>query len=154
MGLPRPKPVFTVDQYLAFERTSEERHEYLDGEIFGMAGENLNHGRVSVNLVALFVNQLRGKPCEPFTKDTKVRSGPVPKLHLSTSGLYSYPDIVVVCGEPEFHDEIQDIILNPTVITEVLSPSTEDFDRGEKFNDSKYGTQRFAIICSCPRTSH
>lgn len=134
MGLPRPKPVFTVDQYLAFERSAEERHEYMDGEIFGMAGESLSHGRTSRNLAGVFYNQLRDKPCEYFTKDMKVRSGPVPRLHLSASGLYSYPDIVVVCGEPEYHDEKKDIILNPTVITEVLSPSTEDFDRGEKFN--------------------
>jgi Uma2 family endonuclease len=133
MSVARPKPVFTVDQYLAFERSALDRHEYLDGEIFGMAGESPSHGRVSINLASLFVTQLRGKPCEPFTKDTKVRSGPVPRLHLSTSGLFSYPDIVVVCGGLEFHDDQKDVILNPTVITEVLSPSTEEFDRGEKF---------------------
>jgi len=133
MGLPRPKPVFTVDQYLTFERSSDERHEYLDGEIFGMAGESLNHGDVTVNIVGLFFAHLRGTRCRALTKVTKVRSGPVPKLHLSTSGLYSYPDIVVVCDKPEFHDVKQDVIVNPTVIVEVLSPSTEGFDRGEKF---------------------
>jgi len=133
MGMPRPKPVFTVDQYLAFERSSLDRHEYLDGEVFGMAGESLKHGYVTVNLVGLLFNQLRGKPCRALTKDMKVRSGPVPKPHMSTSGMYSYPDVVVVCGEPEFHDEQKDVILNPTAILEVLSKTTEDFDRGEKF---------------------
>ena len=133
MGLPRPKPVFTVEQYLTFERSALDRHKYLDGEIFGMAAESLRHGYVNVNLVGLLFNQLRDKPCGTFTKDMKVRSGPVPRLHLSASGLYSYPDIVVVCGDPEFHDEQKDVILNPTAIIEVLSPSTEDFDRGEKY---------------------
>jgi Uma2 family endonuclease len=125
--------MYTVDEYLTIEAESEERHEYLDGHIFAMAGESGEHGDISVNIVASLANQLKGKPCRARTKDTKVRSGPTPKGRQSTNGLYSYPDIVVVCGEPEYHDAFTDVLLNPTVIVEVLSPATEAFDRGEKF---------------------
>ena len=134
MGLPKVKPVFTVDEYLAIERFTEERHEFLDGQIYAMAGESLDHGIASVNLVAILVPQLKGTPCQALTKDSKVRSGPTPRLIRSTSGLYSYPDVVIVCGQPEFHDDFKDVILNPTVVMEVLSPTTETFDRGEKFS--------------------
>jgi Uma2 family endonuclease len=134
MGLPKPKPRFTVDEYLEMERKAEERHIYLDGEIFAMAGESQSHGRVTVNLVATFVNQLKDGPCEPYTKDTKVRSGPIPMRGQSRKGLFFYPDIVVLCEEPEYHDLHTDVILNPKVIVEALSPTTEAFDRGEKFN--------------------
>jgi Uma2 family endonuclease len=133
MGLPKPKPMYTVDEYLVIERASQERHEYLDGQIYAMAGESGEHGDISANLIATVVIQLRGTPCRARTKDTKVRSGPAPTLGRSTSGLYSYPDVVVVCGEPEYHDAHTDVILNPSVIVEVLSPATEAFDRGEKF---------------------
>jgi Uma2 family endonuclease len=77
--------------------------------------------------------QLKGKPCQARTKDTKVRSGPIPLSGHSRKGLFSYPDVLVICGEPEFHDAHRDVILNPKVIVEMLSESTEAFDRGEKF---------------------
>lgn len=131
MALSKTEPLFTVDEYLALERASEERHEYMDGQIYAMAGESLEHGVISVNLVAILVNQLKGTSCQVLTKDTKVRSGPEPRSG-SYGGLYSYPDLVVFCGKPQFHDEKADVILNPTVILEVLSPHTESFDRGEK----------------------
>jgi Uma2 family endonuclease len=134
MGLPKLKPVFTVDEYLALERSADERHEYLDGEIYAMAGESGAHGDITVNMVITLGNQLKGKPCRARTKDTKVRSGPLQMPRQNTSGLFCYPDIVVVCGEPEYHDAHTDVILNPTAIVEVLSPNTEAFDRGEKFN--------------------
>jgi Uma2 family endonuclease len=133
MSAPRRKPLFTVDQYLALERAAPDRHEYLDGQVYAMAGESIAHGDISVNLVGILYNQLRGKPCRVLTKDTKVRSGPTPIPLRNTSGLFSYPDLVVVCGEPDFHDEHHDVILNPTAIIEVLSPATEMFDRAEKF---------------------
>lgn len=133
MGLPQPRPCFTVDQYLAFERTSEERHVYLDGEICAMAGESNEHGDISANVVIALGSQLKGKPCRARTKDTKVRSGPMRVSGQGTRGLFSYPDIVVICGEPEYPDAHRDVVLNPAVIVEVLSPSTEAFDRGEKF---------------------
>jgi Uma2 family endonuclease len=137
MGLPRSKPKMTIDEYLTFERAAEERHQYIDGEIFAMAGESPVHGDVSLNLAGVFYNQLKGKPCRARTKDTKVRSGPTPMPPRSTMGMFSYPDIVVICGEPEYHDAFKDVVLNPTAIAEVLSPSTEAFDKGEKFERYK-----------------
>ena len=123
---------FTVEEYLAFERASDERHEYLDGVIYAMAGESPDHGRICVNLVATLVARLRGSNCEVFSKDTKVCCGPY-RAH-TREGLYAYPDLVVVCGAMQFHSQAEDVLVNPQVIVEVLSPSTEAFDRGEKFH--------------------
>lgn len=124
---------YTEDEYLALERQSEERHQYLDGQILLMAGESPQHADASTNLTAEFRNQLKGTPCRLWSKDMKVRSGPLPKQGHSTKGLYSYPDGVIVCGEPQFLDEHRDVLINPKVIIEVLSPSTEAFDCNEKF---------------------
>ena len=133
MGLPKPRPHYSVDEYLAIERASEERHEYVDGEIYAMAGENGEHGDITVNLVVSLGSQLRGTSCRARTKDTKVCSGPILRSDSSTRVMFSYPDVVFVCGEPEYHDDYKDVILNPTAIVEVLSKTTEAFDRGEKF---------------------
>lgn len=127
------EPRYTVDYYLAMERASEERHVYIDGLIRAMAGESGAHADISTNIVGLLFNQLKGKPCRARTKDTRVRSGPAPTPGRSMKGLYSYPDALVICEEPEFADHYLDILLNPKVIVEVLSDSTEAFDRGEKF---------------------
>lgn len=132
-AIPLSKPLATVDEYLALERAAFERNIYVDGEIFAMAGESPVHADVSSNLLILVGTQLKGTPCRARTKDTKVRSGFAPMSGHGTKGLFSYPDIVVICGEPEYHDAHKDIILNPKAILEVLSPSTEAFDRGEKF---------------------
>lgn len=133
MSLPRAHTRYSVEEYLALERESEERHEYLDGQIYAMAGESPEHGAICTNLGGQLYAQLRGKSCQVFSKDTKVRSGPAPRPGLTLKGLYSYPDLVVVCGELKFHDEYRDVLLNPSVIIEVLSPATEAFDRGEKW---------------------
>jgi Uma2 family endonuclease len=133
MSVPKTETLYTEAEYLALERESEERHEYLDGQIYLMAGESLEHGDVCVNLTRIVSTQLLGSPCRALSKDTKVRSGPVPKLRYSTKGLYSFSDLVIVCGEPQFLDEHRDVLINPKVIIEVLSPTTEAFDRGEKF---------------------
>ena len=114
--------LFTVAEYLTFERAADERHEYLDGVIYAMAGESPNHGRICTNLTMSLGTQLRGSPCEVFSKDTKVRSGPA-QAHTRT-GLWSYPDLVVVCGQGQYHDQYQDVLLNPRMLVEVLSPST------------------------------
>lgn len=125
----------TVEDYLRMERASPERHVYLDGRVWAMAGESLAHGDISVNLVREISTQLRGKPCRALSKDTKVRSGPAgPWPPRRTRGLFSYPDVVVVCGEPEYLDDHRDVLTNPTAVVEVLSPSTEAFDRGDKFD--------------------
>jgi Uma2 family endonuclease len=133
LSLPQSFVSYSVDEYLALEREAEERHEYLDGQIYEMAGESPAHGAICVNIGGQLYNQLRGKPCQAFSKDMKVRSGPTPKGRYTTKGLFSYPDLLVVCGELKVHDEHRDVLLNPTIIIEVLSPSTEAFDRGEKW---------------------
>jgi Uma2 family endonuclease len=133
MALPQSQLIFTEEQYLEFERSAEERHEYLDGHIYKMAGESGEHGDISANLVGIMVNQLRGTPCRARTKDTKVRSGPLPVNPRNTKGLYSYPDLVVICGEPQYLDDYRDVVINPKVIIEVLSDSTSEFDRIIKF---------------------
>jgi len=133
MSVPKTETIYTEAEYLALERESEERHEYLDGQIYAMAGESLEHGDICMNLSRIVSTSLLGSACRALSKDTKVRSGPIPKSRYSTKGLYSFPDLVVVCGEPQFLDERSDVLLNPKLIIEVLSPTTEAFDRGEKF---------------------
>jgi len=125
MGLPKELPYFTPEQYLDIERESEIRHEYLDGYVYAMAGESPDHSTICFNLVVIIGTQLRGKPCQGFSPNMKVRTDP--------NDLFSYPDLTVVCGEPVYHDSRRDVLLNPTVIFEVLSPSTEKYDRGDKF---------------------
>lgn len=133
MSLPQPQLRYTEEFYLARERESIERHEYLDGQILAMAGESPQHGDICVNLVRELSTRLRGTRCRVWTKDTKVRSGPLPRRRHAMQGLFSYPDLVIVCGAPQFLDKHQDVVINPQVIIEVLSPATEAFDRGEKF---------------------
>lgn len=127
----RSKPYYTIDQYLAWERQAEERSEYLDGEIYAMAGESGAHADISANIVGMLQSQLKGTDCRVRSKDTKVRSGALKEQF--GRGMISYPDLVVICGEPQYHDHHKDIILNPRVVIEVLSDSTEEFDRGAKF---------------------
>jgi Uma2 family endonuclease len=133
MALPQAEILYTVADYLAFERSADERHEYIDGYLYAMAGESLNHGIICTNLVSTLGAQLRGTPCLLLSKDMKVRSSPLPQTPRFRKGLFSYPDGVIVCGEPLFHDAYRDVLLNPRVILEVLSPSTEALDRGLKF---------------------
>jgi Uma2 family endonuclease len=129
----KPESLYTEDEYLALERASQERREYLDGQIYLMAGESPAHGTICTNLTIEVGSHLKSTPCRAFSKDTKVRSGPIPKSRYSAQGLYSFPDLLVVCGDAQYLDEHRDVLVNPRVIIEVLSPSTEAFDRGEKF---------------------
>lgn len=115
----------TPEEYLAAERLSETRSEYLDGGIYPMTGASLNHGRIVINVATEISLQLRERECDVLVTDMKVR--------LQESRKFFYPDVCVLCGEPQFHDERTDIILNPGLVVEVLSPSTEAFDRGAKF---------------------
>ena len=133
MALAESEILHTLAEYLALERAAEERHEYLDGHIYAMAGESEEHGIMCVNIVREMSTQLRGSRCQVFTKDMKVLSGKVARSRHSTKGLFSYPDVLIVCGDRRYHDEHRDVLLNPTVIVEVLSPTTEAFDRGGKF---------------------
>lgn len=133
MALPKTEFLFSIEEYLAMEREADERHEYLDGVIYAMAGESIPHGDICMNLAWILGSQLRGTPCRARIANTKVGSGPRPVLPRSRKGLFSYPDLLVVCGEMAYYNEFTDVLLNPTVIFEVLSASTEKFDRGEKF---------------------
>lgn len=125
MTLAKKHPVFTIEKYLDFERFSPERHEFLDGNVYAMAGESPKHSTICFNLYGITHNQLRGKNCRGFSPNMKIAT--------NERGLYSYPDLAIVCGQPIFHDQKSDVLLNPIVIFEVLSPSTENYDRGEKF---------------------
>ena len=120
-----PKPFLSPHDYLALERASEERSEYLDGETFAMTGSSRSHNLIVVNLGGELRRELKGRNCELYTHDMR--------LQVSATGLYTYPDVVVVCGEPRLADDQGDTLLNPTVVLEVLSPSTESYDRGKKF---------------------
>lgn len=127
---------FAPEEYLEFEREADERHEFIDGKIVKMAGESLSHSRISVNLTTEISVQLRQKNCEALSPNMKVRT--------TTKSLFAYPDLTVVCGEPKFHDVKKDVLINPKVIFEVLSPSTERYDRGEKFQYYKNETPSLA----------
>ncbi len=128
--------LITVEEYLEFERQSKVRHEYLDGHLYVMAGESPEHADICSNLLALLYAQVDDGPCRVRSKDSKVRSGPM-LIPRSTKGLFSYPDLVVICGEPEYLpeylDDRRDVLTNPTLIIEVMSESTAFFDRHEKF---------------------
>lgn len=115
--------LYTPEEYLAFERRSEFKHEYISGEIVAMAGATRAHNLITGNVVRRLGNQLEGKPCEVYSNDMRTRTTPAD---------YAYPDVVVVCGEPKFEDKEIDTLLNPTVVIEVLSKTSEARDRGEK----------------------
>jgi Uma2 family endonuclease len=124
---------YAPEEYLTFEREADTRHEFLDGEIYQMAGESLSHSRVCMNLAREVGNRLKGKPCEALSPNMKVRT--------SSSSLFAYPDLTIVCGEPLFHDTKKDVLVNPQVIFEVLSPSTENYDRTTKFQRYRMGNE-------------
>ena len=121
-----PKPPMTPEAYLAFERAQlDAKHEFLNGDVIAMAGASRQHNRIVTNLVVSLGSQLRGRPCDVYSSDMRVK--------ILTTGLYTYPDVIAMCHDPQFEDEALDTLLNPSVIIEVLSPSTEAYDRGIKF---------------------
>jgi Uma2 family endonuclease len=117
--------VLTREQYLELERKADFRSEYIDGGMFAMAGASPNHSRVVTNASAHLWNQLRGGPCEVFTTDLR--------LFIKAVRVYTYPDVMVTCGPVGRDDGDQDTVTNPRFIAEVLSDSTKNYDRGEKF---------------------
>lgn len=119
------KKKFTEQEYLEFERASEEKHEYYRGEIFAMSGAKVPHNIIAGNLFSELKQQLKGKPCRPFTSDQRI--------HIPSNSLFTYPDISIICGDIETKDNDEWNALNPFVIIEVLSPGTKGYDRGEKF---------------------
>lgn len=121
----QPKTYITPDEYLELERNSEYKSEYFNGEIFAMGGASPRHVLIVTNVVSELRSQLKNQPCTVYSTDLRVSVSP--------TGLYTYPDVVVVCGDPQFSDSRKDTLINPILIVEVLSKSTKNYDRGEKF---------------------
>lgn len=120
----QPKPYITEEQYLEMEACAEQKSEYFQGEIFPMEA-TIRHVTINDNLLIGLARELSGSVCRAYSSKLRVR--------IPATGLYTYPDITIVCGKPELSPEDQESITNPKVILEILSPSTEDYDRGGKF---------------------
>jgi len=121
----QPKTWLRPDEYLAIERAAPQRSEYIDGEMVAMTGVSRAHSLITTNLARELSLQLKRRPCEVHVNDLRVR--------IPSGRLYTYPDVVVACGEPHFEDDQLDTLLDPVLIAEVLPPSTEAYDRGKKF---------------------
>jgi Uma2 family endonuclease len=146
---PVQKSYLTAEEYLALERQAEAKSEYIDGEMVAMTGGTARHSLVTLNMGGELRQQLKQRPCLVYSGDLRVR--------IPGTGDYLYPDITVVCGDPVFEDGNRDILLNPTVIVEVLSPSTESYDRGRKFElyQSLESLQEYVLVAQDrPRVEH
>ncbi len=124
-ALPDKRTVIPEDEYLALERASAVKHEWIDGEIVAMTGASAAHNLICASTAFVLYAQLRQRACRLYLSDMRVK--------IQATGLYTYPDLSVVCGDSQFSDEQCDTLLNPTLIIEVLSPTTERYDRGKKF---------------------
>ncbi len=124
------KQKFSIEEYLEMENAAVEKHEYYKGEIFSMPGSKVPHNEISGNLYFALRKKLQGKKCKPYNSDQRI--------HIESNTLFTYPDISIVCGEIITLNNDNWNILNPTVIIEVLSPSTRNYDRGEKFKLYRY----------------
>lgn len=124
---PIQKSYLTAEEYLVLERQAETKSEYIDGEMVAMSGGTSEHSLVTANLTGELRQRLKQRPCRVYSGDLRVR--------IPETGDYVYPDVTVVCGEPLFEDGRRDTLLNPILIVEVLSPSTELYDLGRKFDD-------------------
>jgi Uma2 family endonuclease len=120
-----PVTKLSEEQYLAIERAAEFRSEFVNGEMFAMSGGTMRHSALQANILVELSPLIRGRGCRAFAADMRVR--------VSATGMYTYPDVSVLCGRPQLADEHADTLLNPIVIFEVLSPSSEKYDRGLKF---------------------
>lgn len=116
---------YTAEEYLSLERSASIKSEFHDGQIYAMTGASREHNLISGNICRELSQQLKSRPCEAYINDMRVKA--------TEARSYHYPDIAVVCGKPEFEDAQVDTLLNPTLLIEVLSPSTEAYDRGGKF---------------------
>ena len=125
-----PRLLLTEEEYLAIERAASFRSEYIDGEMYAMAGAGETHGTILTNIIVQLGLQFRGRPCKAYCSDLRVR--------VSDTGLYTYPDVVALCGEPRLLDDRGDTLLNPQLIVEVLSPGTAFYDRTEKFRRYRF----------------
>lgn len=140
----QPKKQLTPAEYLALERRAEFKSEYFAGEMFAMAGASQRHNLIAANIIRALGNQLLERPCSVYPSDMRVKIGKINK--------YTYPDIMVVCGEERFEDEQHDALLNPMVIIEILSESTEAYDRGKKFEhyQSLESLREYVLISQDP----
>ena len=120
-----PKHRLTEEEYLVIERAADYRSEYIDGEMYAMAGAGEQHVAIVSNIVAALHTQFRGRDCRTYSSDLRVR--------VAESGLYAYPDVIAICGKPALLSDHGDTLLNPQLIIEVLSPGTAYYDRVEKF---------------------
>lgn len=138
----QPKTFLTPEQYLEIERDAPRKSEYYRGEMFAMAGASRAHNLLISNLLFLLVQQLLDRPCSVYPSDMRLLAGP--------GGLYTYPDVSVVCGESRFTDDTFDTLMNPDLIVEVLSPSTESYDRGRKAEQyrSIESLKRYLLVSS------
>ena len=122
----QPKPYYSFEDYLAAERACiDAKHEYVAGQVFAMVGATYNHNVITANLARSLGNQLGSKPCTVLANDMRLR--------IQTADACTYPDVMVLCGKPAFHDARKDVLTDATLVAEVLSPSTEGYDRGGKF---------------------
>ena len=119
-----PAPRLTEEEFLQIERLAETKSEFHDGQVFAMSGGSLNHSLIAADMIAILRSQ-KPEGCRIFTSDLRIK--------VAASGLVTYPDCGAFCGEPQFSGDRQDVLLNPMLIVEVLSPSTEGYDRGKKF---------------------
>ncbi len=121
----QPERYISIEEYFQLEESGEGKHEYYQGAIYAMTGASTRHNLIAVNITSALHPQLRGKSCIVYPSDLR--------LKIESSGLYTYPDAMVICGNTRYADKRKDMVTNPSVIFEVLSPSTEDYDRGKKF---------------------
>ncbi|HEU4327973.1 MAG TPA: Uma2 family endonuclease [Roseiflexaceae bacterium] len=135
-----PKRRMSVAEYLVFERGQTDKHEYFEGEIFLQAGASVAHNLITANLIAALRPQLRGGPCRVYPSDIR--------LKIPNRRHYVYADVTIICGPPVFDDAEQDTVRNPILIIEVLSPSTEQYDRGRKFQSYRTiaGFQEYLLV--------
>ena len=145
----RAPRTFSADEYLLVERNAAYKSELIAGTIYALAGASESHITINLNIAAIVHRQLRGSACRAFGNDMKVRT--------TAEGLFAYPDLSVVCGERRFHDSARDVLINPTALFEILSPSTARFDRGDKFlmyQELDSLTDYMLIAQSEPRIEH
>jgi Uma2 family endonuclease len=122
----QPKPYYSFEDYLAAERECiDEKHEYVAGQVFAMVGASFNHNLIVTNLARELSTQLKSRPCTVLSSDMRLR--------IQVADACTYPDILVLCDSPSFHDRRKDVLTDATLVAEVLSPSTEGYDRGGKF---------------------
>jgi len=138
--LRRTKKVFSPSEYLAMEEVADYKSEYFNGEIFAMSGGTPDHSSVAVNVTIALGTRLTTKPCRVFNSDMR--------LHIESNSLYTYPDVMVICGKIELVKRRNDTVTNPVLIVEVLSESTRDYDRGMKFNMYKQvpSLQEYVVV--------